>query len=241
MYRVVIADDEPITRMDLAGMLKDLGMDVVGEAGDGFDAIEVCRSQKPDVVFLDVRMPVFDGFGAAETIVAEELAGCVILLTAYSDRESIERAKQVGVMGYLVKPVEQRLLLPTIEVAVSQGQRLRQSRLENQKTRRELEDSRLVQRAQTVLARQENIGESQAYKLMRQMAMDKRVPMTVIAEALLKQEADRDEVARTKKILMAQKSLTEEAAFKMIQELAKQLGCTREQAAALLRREIEKL
>ena len=68
MYRVVIADDEPITRMDLAGMLKDLGMDVVGEAGDGFDAIEVCRSQKPDVVFLDVRMPVFDGFGAAETI-----------------------------------------------------------------------------------------------------------------------------------------------------------------------------
>lgn len=241
MYRVVIADDEPITRMDLAGMLKELGMLVVGEAGDGFDAIEVCRAHKPDVVFLDVKMPVFDGFGAAETIIKEDLAGCVILLTAYSDRDSIERAKQVGVMGYLVKPIEQRLLLPTIEVAVSQGQRLLRSRMENEKTRRELESSRTIQRAQVVLARQEDISESQAYKLMRQMAMDKRVTMTVIAEALLRQETDRDDVAQVKKILMSQKGISEEGAFKIIQERAKQLGCTKEQAAKILRREIEKM
>ena len=239
MYRVVIADDEPITRMDLAGMLTDLGMQVVGEAGDGFDAIELCRQHRPDVVFLDVKMPVFDGFGAAETILRDELAGCVILLTAYSDHDSIDRAKQVGVMGYLVKPVEQRLLLPTIEVAVSQGERLRRSREETQKTRRELEDSRIIQRAQAVLAQQENIGESQAYMLMRRMSMDKRVSMVTIAEALLRQQSDRDDVAFVKKALMQQKNISEPEAFKLIGDRAKQLGVTKEQAAKIMRREIE--
>ena len=239
MYRVVIADDEPITRMDLAGMLTDLGMQVVGEAGDGFDAIELCRQHSPDVVFLDVKMPVFDGFGAAETILRDELAGCVILLTAYSDRDSIDRAKQVGVMGYLVKPVEQRLLLPTIEVAVSQGQRLRRSREETQKTRRELEDNRLVQRAQAVLAKQENISESQAYSLMRRMSMDKRVSMATIAEALLRQQADRDDVAFVKKALMTQNGISESEAFKLIGDRAKTLSVTKEQAAKIMRKEIE--
>ena len=181
MYRVVVVDDEPITRMDIAGMLMELGLQVVGEAGDGFDAVEVCRREKPDVVLLDVRMPVFDGFSAAETIREEELAGCVILLTAYSDRESIERAKETGVMGYLVKPVEQRLLLPTIEVAVAQGARLRRSKEETARSRQELLDSRLIQRAQGVLAKQENISESAAYQLLRRLSMDKRVSIAALA------------------------------------------------------------
>ncbi len=241
MYRVVIADDEPITRMDLAGMLKELGLTVVGEAGDGFDAIEVCRKQKPDVVFLDVKMPVFDGFSAGETIIKEDLACCVILLTAYSDRDSIERAKQVGVMGYLVKPVEQRFLLPTIEVALAQGERLRRSREETQKTRRELEDSRLIQRAQGVLAKQENISESEAYRLIRQMSMDKRVSMATLAQALLKQEIERDDVAYVKSRLAREKGLSESAAFRVIQDLAKTQNCSKEQAAKRLRREMDNL
>ena len=186
--RVVIVDDEPITRMDLAGMLEEIGYQVVGEAGDGFDAVEVCRAQRPDLVLLDVRMPVFDGFGAAETIIKEENAECVVFLTAYNDRESIERAKEIGVAGYLVKPVEQRLLLPTLEVALAQSERLRQSREETARSRQELTESRLIQRAQSVLARRENISESDAYQTLRRLSMEQRTSMASLAKALLEQE-----------------------------------------------------
>ena len=133
MKRVIVVDDEPITRMDLRGMLGDLGFEVAGEAGDGFDAVEVCRRLQPDVVLMDVKMPVFDGINAAETILQQDLAGCVVLLTAYGDREIIDRASAAGVTGYIVKPVEERLLLPTIEVALAQSQRLRQSREETRR------------------------------------------------------------------------------------------------------------
>ena len=238
MYRVVVVDDEPITRMDIAGMLMEIGLQVVGEAGDGFDAIEVCRREKPDVVLLDVRMPVFDGFSAAETIIEEELAGCVILLTAYSDRESIERAKETGVMGYLVKPVEQRLLLPTIEVAVAQGARLRRSKEEAARSRQELSDSRLIQRAQGVLAKQENISESEAYQLLRRLSMDKRVSVAVLAQAILEQEGSRNDINYVKRKLVKEKGITEDAAYKRIADKAKQMGCSKELAAKKLREEL---
>lgn len=238
MYRVVVVDDEPITRMDIAGMVAEIGLQVVGEAGDGFDAVEVCRKEKPDVVLLDVRMPVFDGFSAAETIIGEELAGCVILLTAYSDRESIERAKQAGVMGYLVKPVEQRLLLPTIEVAVAQGERLRQSRAESARSRQELSESRLIQRAQFVLAKQEHISESEAYQLLRKMSMDKRVSMAALAQVVLEQEESRSDVAYVKRKLIKEKDFTEESAHRKIADRAKQMGCSKELAAKKMREEL---
>ena len=238
MYRVVVVDDEPITRMDIAGMLMELGLQVVGEAGDGFDAVEVCRREKPDVVLLDVRMPVFDGFSAAETIREEDLAGCVILLTAYSDRESIERAKETGVMGYLVKPVEQRLLLPTIEVAVAQGARLRRSKEETARSRQELLDSRLIQRAQGVLAKQENISESAAYQLLRRLSMDKRVSIAALAQAILEQESSRNDINYVKQKLVKEKGITEDAAHKRIADKAKQMGCSKELAAKKLREEL---
>ena len=239
MNRVAIVDDEPITRMDIAGMLEELGYQVVGEAGDGFDAIEICRLQKPDIVLMDVRMPVFDGLSAAETILREELAGCVVLLTAYNDRESVLRAKEIGVTGYLVKPVEQRLLMPTLEVALAQSERLRQSRDDAERSRRELSDSRLIQRAQGVLARRERISETEAYRLLRQMSMEKRVPMVALARVLLEQEECRDDVSWAKKKLMRELNLTEEAAFRKLSEQAKTEKCTREELAGRLRRKGE--
>ena len=188
MKRVIVVDDEPITRMDLRGMLGDLGFEVAGEAGDGFDAVEVCRRLQPDVVLMDVKMPVFDGINAAETILQQDLAGCVVLLTAYGDREIIDRASAAGVTGYIVKPVEERLLLPTIEVALAQGQRLRQSPEETRRAVDRLNASKLIQRAQAVLARDQQVPESRAYQMLRRMSMDKRVPMAELARSILEQE-----------------------------------------------------
>ena len=99
MISVAVIDDEPITRMDIAGMLKDLGYSVVGEAGDGFDAVALCRAKHPDVVLMDVKMPVFDGLSASKVILDEDLAGSVVLLTAFSDEEIVKKAGEIGVSG----------------------------------------------------------------------------------------------------------------------------------------------
>ena len=148
MRTVIIADDEPITRMDLADMLTELDFQVVGQAGDGFDAVELCRAKWPDVVLMDMKMPVFDGLTAAETILQEDLAGCVVLLTAFNDEPLIRRASEAGVSGYLVKPVAQRSLLPAIEVALAQSQRMRQAEATQQK----MQEERRIRKAQQYLA-----------------------------------------------------------------------------------------
>ena len=188
MISVAVIDDEPITRMDIAGMLKDLGYSVAGEAGDGFDAVALCRAKHPDVVLMDVKMPVFDGLSASKVILDEDLAGSVVLLTAFSDEEIVKKAGEIGVSGYLVKPVEQRLLRPAIEVAMAQSARLRESRWETEAAKRKLEESKLIARAQSVYAKKEGVSESEAYQTLRKTAMDKRLPLAIIAKAYLEQE-----------------------------------------------------
>ncbi len=238
---VVVVDDEPIVRMDLSSMLEEAGFLVVGEAGDGFDAVSLCRARRPDVVLLDVKMPVFDGLSAAEIITRESLAGCVVLLTAYGDQGTVDRAKEVGVSGYLLKPVEQRMLLPTLEVALEQSRRLRRSYRETELTRRQLEESNLIRRAQGILAKQEAVSETQAYQLLQRMSMEKRISMGQLAAAVLEQERHRDDVARAKNLLMRKKGLSESAAYKRLSQRAAHDGCTREEAARSIRQELEGL
>ena len=224
MRTVIIVDDEPITRMDLAEMLAELDFTVLGEAGDGFDAIELCRARRPDVVLMDVKMPVFDGLTAAETIVADDLAECVVLLTAFGQRDIVERANRIGVTGYLVKPIEQRMLLPTIEVALAQSRRLRQSR-------RQVEESKVIARAQGLLAKEMGVSETQAYQELRRMAMDKRTTIAALAAAFVEQRTRRQEVDQAKSLLQRRRRMSESNAYKYVVREAQQQGCSMEEAA----------
>lgn len=227
----IVVDDEPITRLDLSQMLGEMGFLVVGDASDGFDAIELCRRHCPDVVLMDIKMPVFDGMTASETIISEGLAGCVVLLTAFGDRELIEQANRVGVTGYLVKPVEERLLLPTLEVAIAQADRLRLARQETADMRGQIEEQKLIDRAKALLARQEGLSESEAYRRLQQMAMDKRSTLAALCRALVAQSGGRELLNRAKASLMSRQGITEQEAYRAVTELARQRGGDVEAAA----------
>ena len=232
---IVIADDEPITRMDISDMLQELGYDVIGEGADGFDAIELCRAKKPDIALLDIKMPIFDGLAASETILSEDLTGCVVLLTAINDRDIIARASSAGVAGYLVKPIDQAALLPTLEVAYAQGQRLRESRKETQEAQRKIREDRQIHKAQQYLARSQGCSEEEAYRRMRKTAMDKRISVAAFAERLLQQAAREDDVGEVKAFLMRQKKMPEDRAYQYIVNHAKTHGLTVERAATELK------
>ena len=240
MKTILIVDDEPITRMDLRDMLTELGFHVAGEASDGFDAIEFCRAKHPDVVLMDVKMPIFDGLTASETILTEDLAGCVVLLTAFSDRDIIDRASAAGVTGYLVKPVNPPSLLPTLEVAMSQAARLRQSRAQTAKAEKLLENDRLIHKAQQHLARQQGCSETEAYHQMRKAAMDKRMGVAALAEAILKGADRSDDVAAVKSWLMKHKNMSEDRAHQFLLGHSRTHGCSIQQAARDLRRSLMK-
>ena len=126
--RVVIADDEPITRMDIKEILEEKGYEVIGEAADGFDAVELCKAKKPELVLMDIKMPLLDGLSAARIMMEEDVDAAIVLLTAYSEREFIDSAKDLGVSGYLVKPIDEKSLIPSIELAVARNREMRKLR-----------------------------------------------------------------------------------------------------------------
>lgn len=237
MPTILIVDDEPITRMDIRDMVEDLGFTVLGEAADGFDAIELCRTHHPDVVLMDVKMPIFDGLTASETILAEDLSPCVVLLTAFSDREVIRRAQEAGVTGYLVKPVQPHALLPTIEVAREQAKRLRETRLRAEEAEEKLQNDRLIHKAQRLYAAQQGCTEAQAYQLLRKAAMDKRIPLATLCESVVLAGEKRSAVNRAKALLMERKHMTEDKAHRLLQNTARTRGITMDSAAEeILRR-----
>ena len=229
----IVVDDEPITRLDLRQMLEEMSFSVLGDAADGFDAIELCRRHHPDVVLMDIRMPVF-GMTASETIISEDLAGCVVILTAFRDRELIEKANRIGVTGYLVKPVEERLLLPTLEVAMAQAQRLRDARRETAEMREKMEDQRVIDRAKALLAKKESIPEGDAYRRLQKLAMEKRATLAALARAVVAQESGREVIRRAKELLSRSDRLSEPEAYRAVTALAKERGIPPEEAAQLI-------
>ena len=182
--RILIAEDEVISRMDLREMLENLGYAVVGEAGDGAAAVNLARSLKPDLVLMDIKMPDMDGIAAAQTLGAERVAP-VLLLTAYSDREFIDRAVDAGVMGYLVKPFAEAQLKPAIDVALERWREVRQLQQDLAQTQETLETRKLVERAKGVLMDSQGLKEADAFRRIQRLSMNSRKSMREVAEAIL--------------------------------------------------------
>ena len=224
MRTVIVVDDDPITRLDLSQMLAELDYSVCGAVSDGFDAVELSRRLHPDIVLMDINMPVFDGLGAAESILSEKLAGSVIIISGYSDRANIARAAHAGVAGWIVKPVEKQQLLPVLEIAAVDVLRLEKLRAENAQLLQKLDDLKLVDRAKALLAEQRSVSESEAYRQMQVLAMEKRCSIAAIAKRIVDGGSDKKTVDEAKLLLMRKKGVSESAAYKSIAAAAKERG-----------------
>ncbi|GAC1322179.1 MAG: response regulator [Mycobacteriales bacterium] len=182
--RVVIAEDEALIRLDLKEMLEEEGFVVVAEAADGDTAVTLAGQLRPDLVILDVKMPGLDGISAAEAIAARRIAP-VVILTAFSQRDLIERARDAGAMAYLVKPFQKKDLLPTIEMALSRFAEIVALEAEVGDLSERIEARKVVERAKGVLMTEHAMTEPQAFRWLQQTSMNRRLTMRSLAEALL--------------------------------------------------------
>jgi response regulator NasT len=182
--RVVIAEDEALIRMDLAEMLGEEGYDVVAQTGDGESAVRLAEEHRPDLVVLDVKMPRLDGIAAAQRIAAQRIAP-VVILTAFSQRDLVERARDAGAMAYLVKPFTKNDLVPAIEMAVSRFAEVQLLAAEVADLTEQLETRKLVDRAKGVLQAQLELSEPDAFRWIQKTAMDLRLSMRQVAEGVL--------------------------------------------------------
>lgn len=182
--RVLIADDDPIIRLDLKQMLENLGYQVVAEAEDGQQAVDLAVSEQPEVCLLDVKMPIKDGVDAATEIIAKGIAPAIIL-TAYSDDELISRASKAGVFGYLVKPFKPSDLPPAIQVARGRFEQSQKLRTERDGLEEQLEVRKLVERAKGILMSQEGLSEEEAYRLLQKRSMDERKSMRELSTEII--------------------------------------------------------
>ena len=182
--RVIIADDESLIRMDLREMLTNLGYLVVGDVGDGRSAVNLARELKPDLLIMDIKMPDMDGIEAAKIMTEEHIAP-VVLLTAYSQKDLVERAKEAGVVGYMVKPFRESDLTPAIEVAMARFQEFQALSKEVKDLQLAFETRKLVDRAKGILMDTQGLSESEAFRKIQKMSMNIRKPMKEVADAII--------------------------------------------------------
>ncbi len=183
--RLVVADNESIIRLDLREMLEDAGHEVVGEAINGRKAVELTRMHRPDLVIMDIKMPEMDGITAARKISEEKIAP-VLLLTAFSQPEIVEKARDSGVLGYLVKPVRESNLFPAMGIALSRWEEMQGLEEELGKLKDSLETRKTVDRAKGILMAAHKLGEQEAYRRIQRYAMMKRLSIKEVAEAIVK-------------------------------------------------------
>jgi two-component system, response regulator PdtaR len=182
--RVLIAEDEALIRLDLAEMLVEEGYEVVGEAADGETAVRLAEQLRPDLVILDIKMPIMDGLAAAERIAEANIAP-VVILTAFSQRDLVERARAVGAMAYLVKPFQKSDLVPAIEIAMSRFEQVSALAAEVAELTERLETRKAVERAKGALMTTYGMTEPQAFKWIQRTAMDHRLSMREVADRII--------------------------------------------------------
>lgn len=184
MKNLAIIDDSASERLVLKGLVEAGGFRVIAEGGNGIDAVNICREKSPDLVIMDVKMPLRDGIEAAGEI-NRQYQIPVVLLTARDDEETVKRAASAGVMAYLVKPVRQEELLPAVELAISRSIEFKTLRKENEDLKKALQARKLIEKAKGLLMEKEKISEDEAFSRIRRISMDKRKTMTEIAEVII--------------------------------------------------------
>jgi AmiR/NasT family two-component response regulator len=184
--RILVAEDETLIRMDLVEMLREAGYDVVAEATNGSEAVALAEELKPDLAILDVKMPVLDGISAAERIIT---ISPVLMLTAFSQRDLIERARDAGAMAYVVKPFTIEDLMPAIEIAISRHLQMRSLTEEVADLHERLETRKVIDRAKGILMKALNLSEPEAFSWIQRTAMDRRITMKEVAEAVISPSA----------------------------------------------------
>ena len=188
-YRIVVAEDETLIRMDLVEMLTEAGYQVVGQGVNGQEAIELANIHKPDLMILDVKMPVLDGISAAEKII--DICP-VLMLTAFSQRELVERARDTGVMAYVVKPFTINDLLPAIEISISRYRQMKSLETEVADLYERLETRKIVDRAKGILMKTMNLSEPESFSWIQKTAMDRRISMKAVAQGIISPDATPD-------------------------------------------------
>jgi len=187
--RILVAEDEALIRMDLVEMLQEAGYTVVAQASNGEEAIALATEYKPDLAILDVKMPILDGISAAEKIIS---IAPVLMLTAFSQRELVERARDAGVMAYVVKPFTIGDLVPAIEIAISRHTQMRSLAEEVADLHERLETRKIIDRAKGILMKALNLSEPEAFSWIQRAAMDRRLTMKEVAHAVISPEAALD-------------------------------------------------
>ena len=185
-YRILVAEDETLIRMDLVEMLGEAGYEVVAEASNGEEAVNLAAEVKPDLAILDVKMPVLDGISAAEKIIS---ISPVLMLTAFSQKDLVERARDAGAMAYVVKPFTINDLVPAIEISVSRHRQMKSLETEVADLHDRLETRKIIDRAKGILMKALNLSEPEAFSWIQRAAMDRRITMKEVAEAVINPSA----------------------------------------------------
>ncbi len=181
----MIVDDEPIIIMNITEILTDNGFDVLGSAGNGYQAIELCEKVRPDILLMDINIPYLDGLTAAEYIVKEGNAEAVVMVTAYSEGSLIERAINFGAFGYIIKPIDEKTLISTINVAVAKSREISILKNEIREAELKIEGRKKIERAKGILMVSKNYSEQKAYEYIREKSRDNQMSMEKIADIII--------------------------------------------------------
>lgn len=183
--KVVVVEDETLTRIDLVEILKENGYDVIGEASDGIEAVEVCKKLQPDIVLLDIKIPYISGLKVANILKEEGFQGCVIILTAYNIAEYIQEASNTIVMGYVLKPIDEPVFIERLNMIYKNYKLYNDLKKEVEETKKKLEERKIIERAKGIIMAKYSLKEEEAYKKLRDLSMQKRISMSKLADIVI--------------------------------------------------------